>query len=118
MHRTPRDQSKLSDEIVVKILLQVVQCTYSVKEYCGDRRFGVHEYIQRSKRLVNSVCLGSRLLRDMTSIVGQQAKDYIENLQKLRRSLSEHADVSGAVTIYRVCGQLQAIGEAISLSSL
>lgn len=54
----------------------------------------------------------------MAPTVGQQAKHHIENFQKLRCSPSEHADVSVAVTVYRVCGQLQAIGKAISLSSL
>ena len=35
-----RDQSGRSNEIVVKILLQVIQCTYFVKEYCSERSFG------------------------------------------------------------------------------
>ena len=34
-----------SGEIVVKILIQVIQCTYFVKEYCGERLFGMHENI-------------------------------------------------------------------------
>ena len=59
------------------------------------------------------VYLGGRLLRDMTSLVDQQAKEYIDNLQKLRSSLSEHADVSAAVMVHRVCGELQNIGRAI-----
>jgi hypothetical protein len=37
-----RDQSQRTNEIVVKILLQVVQCTYFVKEYCSERSFGVY----------------------------------------------------------------------------
>ena len=35
-----RDQSGRSNEIVVKILLQVIHCTYFVKEYCNERPFG------------------------------------------------------------------------------
>ena len=38
-----RDQSKRSGEIVVKILTQVIQCTYFAKGYCGERSFGMHE---------------------------------------------------------------------------
>ena len=37
-----RDQSGRSKEIVVKILLQVIQCTYFVKEYCSERSFGTY----------------------------------------------------------------------------
>ena len=37
-----RDQSGRSNEIVVKILLQVIQCTYFVKEYCSERSFGTY----------------------------------------------------------------------------
>ena len=38
-----RDESKRSGEIVVKILMQVIQCTYFVKEYCSEWLFGMHE---------------------------------------------------------------------------
>ena len=38
-----RDQSQRSGEIVVKILIQVIQCTYFVKEYCSERSFGMRE---------------------------------------------------------------------------
>ena len=37
-----RGQSGRSNEIVVKILLQVIQCTYFVKEYCSERSFGMY----------------------------------------------------------------------------
>ena len=47
------------------------------------------------------------------SLVDQQAKDYINILQKLRCNLCEHASVSAAVLIHRVCGEIQAIGRAI-----
>jgi hypothetical protein len=40
-----RDQSQRSREIVVKILIQVIQCSYFVKEYCSERSFGMHENI-------------------------------------------------------------------------
>ena len=36
-----RDHSGRTNEIVVKILLQVIQCTYFVKEYCSERSFGM-----------------------------------------------------------------------------
>ena len=32
-----RDRLQRSNDIVIKILLQVVQCTYFVKEYCSER---------------------------------------------------------------------------------
>lgn len=48
------------------------------------------------------------------SLVDQQAKDDINNLQKLRHSLREHANVVVAVMVHRVCDELQAIGRAIS----
>ena len=106
-----RDQSKRSGEIVVKILTQVIQCTYFVKEYCSERSFGMHEKYIHSNVLssVNYVYLGVRLLRDTTSLVDQQAKDYIDALQKLRRSLNDHASTSAAATIYRVFGKIEDI---------
>ena len=56
---------------------------------------------------------GGRLLRDMTSLADQQAKEYIDNLQKLRSSLREHANVTTALMVHRVCGELKNIGIAI-----
>ena len=47
------------------------------------------------------------------SVVKQQAEGYIGNLQKLRRSLSEHASIRAivpGVLVHRVCGELEAIG--------
>lgn len=52
-------------------------------------------------------------MRDVASVVDQQAKDYVDTLQKLRRSLSEHASVSAIARIDRVFGKVEAIGRAI-----
>ena len=49
----------------------------------------------------------------MTSLVEKEANDYIDNLRQLRLCLGEHASVSAAVLVHRVCGQAQAIGRAI-----
>jgi hypothetical protein len=49
----------------------------------------------------------------MASLVKKEAKDYIDNLQQLRRCLGEHANVTAAVLVHRVCGQVQAIGKVI-----
>jgi hypothetical protein len=38
-----RDQSQRSNEIVVEILIQIIQCTYFVKGYCSERSFGKRE---------------------------------------------------------------------------
>ena len=38
-----RDHSQRSGEIVVKILIQIIQCSYFVKEYCSERSFGMRE---------------------------------------------------------------------------
>ena len=46
----------------------------------------------------------------MASLADQQAKGYIDNLKKLRSSLSEHANVTTAVMVHRVCGELRNIG--------
>ncbi len=35
-----RDQSQRFNEIVVKILIQIIQCTYFVKGYCSEWSFG------------------------------------------------------------------------------
>jgi hypothetical protein len=109
-----RDQSQRSDKIITKILIQVIQCTYFVKEYCSERSFGMHENIsiQTSLSSVDYVQQGGRLLRDTASLVDQQATDYVDTLQKLRRSLSDHASVSAAARIYRVFGKVEAIGTA------
>ena len=108
-----RDQSQRSNDIVLKILLQVVQCTYFVKEYCSERRFGMYECTSRGSEKADSVYAGGRLLRDMTSLVEKEANDYIDNLQQLRRCLGEHASVSATVLVHRVCGQVQEIGRVI-----
>ena len=108
-----RDRSQRSNDIVIKILLQVIQCTYFVKEYCGERRFGMYGCTSRGSKKAESVYSGGRLLRDMTSLVEKEANDYIENLRQLRRCLDEHASVSAAVLIRRVCGQVQVIGRVI-----
>ena len=108
-----RNQSQRSNDIVLKILLQVVQCTYFVKEYCSERRFGMYERISRGYKKANRAYAGGRLLRDMTSLVEKEAIDYIDNLQQLRRCLGEHSSVSAAVLVHRVCGHVQAIGTVI-----
>ena len=59
---------------------------------------------------LDCVCLGVRLLRDTASLVDQQANDYIDTLQKLRRGLNDHPSISAAATIYRVFGKIEAIG--------
>ena len=110
-----RDQSQRSNDIVLKILLQVVQCTYFVKEYCSERRFSMYKCTSRGFE-AKSVYAGGRLLRDMTSLVEKEANDYIDNLQQLRRCLGEHATVSAAVLVHHVCGQVQAIGRVIPSS--
>ena len=103
-----RDQSQRSGEIVVQILTQIIQCTYFVKEYCSERSFGMRENTSILSS-VDCIYLGGRLLRDTTSLVDQQAKDYIDALQKLRRSLNDHASISAAATIYRVFGKIEDI---------
>jgi len=108
-----RDRLQRSNDIVLKILLQVVQCTYFVKEYCSERRFGMYECTNRDSKKAKSAHAGGRLLRDMTSLVEKEANDYIDNLQQLRRCLGEHASVSAAVLVHRVCGQVQVIGRVI-----
>lgn len=65
---------------------------------------------------VDSPYSGGRLLRDMTSAVDQQAREYIDSLQNLRRSLHDNANVSAAVTVYRVFGKVNAIGTTIEIS--
>ena len=51
----------------------------------------------------------------MTSLADQQAIGYMDNLKKLRSSLSEHANVTTAVMVHRVCGELRNIGESNSV---
>ena len=60
---------------------------------------------------MNCAYTGGRLLRDTASFVAQQAQDYIDTLQTLCRSLSDHASVSAAAKIYRVFGKVEAIGK-------
>ena len=60
------------------------------------------------------------MLRDIMSVVKQQAEGYIGNLQKLRRSLSEHASIRAmvpGVLVHRVCGELEAIGRVAQSSN-
>jgi len=61
----------------------------------------------------NGVGSGGRLLRDMVSLIDQHAKDYIDNFRKLRVDISEHANITVAVMVHRVCGELQTIGKPI-----
>ena len=110
-----RDRSQRSDEIVGKILLQVIQCTYFVKEYCSERSFGMHVACAKLLASVEGVFSGGRLLRDFTSFVDQQAEDYIDSFQNLRCSLHEHASVSAAVIVHRTFGEPEIIGRPFRL---
>jgi len=74
-----RDRSQHSDEIVGKILLQILQCTYFVKEYCSERSFGMHVACAKLLASVEGVFSGGRLLRNFTSFADQQAEDYIDS---------------------------------------
>ena len=42
-----RNQSQRSNEVVLDILQQIVECAYFVKEYCGERRFGMYHCTSR-----------------------------------------------------------------------
>ena len=42
-----RNQSQRSNNVVLKILQQVVECTHFVKEYCSERRFGMYDCTSR-----------------------------------------------------------------------
>ena len=108
-----RDQSRRSEDIVTKILLQVIQCTYFVKDIAAS---GVSVCMDTHSDVLlsfNGVASGGRVLRDMVSLTDQQAKDYIDNFQRLRLNPSEHANITVAVMVHRVCGELQTIGKAI-----
>jgi len=62
---------------------------------------------------VDGFYAGGRLLRDTASFVDQQAKDYVDNLERLRRALYENASVNAAVKIYCVYGKVESIGKTI-----
>src|SRR6266852_836023 len=56
---------------------------------------------------------GVRLVKNITSLVDQQARDYIVNLQDLRRSLRGQASTTAAVVVCRVLDKLEDVGKSI-----
>jgi len=59
---------------------------------------------------------GMRFIRDIMSLVDQQARDYIANLQDLRRNLCGQASINAAVMVYRVFDKLEDVGKIIPFS--
>ena len=56
---------------------------------------------------------GVRLVKNIMSLVDQQARDYIANLQDLRRSLCGQASATAAVVVCRVFDKLEDVGKSI-----
>ena len=52
-------------------------------------------------------------MRDIISIVGQQALEYIANLRGLPRSLCGQASIAAAITVYRVFDMAEDMGKSI-----
>ena len=52
-------------------------------------------------------------MKNIMSLVNQQAQDYIFTLQDLRRSLHEQASTSAAVVVHRVFDKLEDVGKSI-----
>jgi len=110
-----RDRSQRSDEIIGKILLQVIQCTYFIREYCGQRSFGMHVVCVELLAFVEGVFSGGRLLRDLAPLVDKYVKDYVDSFQNLRCSLYEHTGVGAAVIVHRTFGEPEPIGRPFRL---
>ena len=51
-------------------------------------------------------------MRDIISMVDQQALEYIANLQGLRRSLRGQASIVAAVMVYRVFDKVEDVGKS------
>src|SRR5713101_3814063 len=60
-----------------------------------------------------TVSQGVRLVKNITSLVDQQARDFIANLQDLRRSLLGQASTTAAVIVCRVFDKLEDVGKSI-----
>ena len=56
---------------------------------------------------------GMRFIRDIMSLVDQQAQDYIANLQDLRRTLRGQASINAAVMVYRVFDKMEDVGKIV-----
>src|SRR6266849_10606105 len=56
---------------------------------------------------------GVRLVKNIMSLVDQQARDYIATLQDLRRSLRGQASTIAAVMVCRVFDKLEDVGKSI-----
>ena len=63
---------------------------------------------------IEGVSQGLRLVRDITSLVDEQARGYIASLQNLRHSLLGQAGTVAAVMVYRVFDKIEAIGKPTS----
>ena len=59
------------------------------------------------------VSQGVRLIKNIMSLVDQQAQDYIANLQDLRRSIHGQASTTAAVVVCRVLDKLEDVGKSI-----
>ena len=60
-----------------------------------------------------TVSQGVRLVKNITSLVDQQARNYIANLQDLRRSLHGQASTTAAVMVCHVFDKLEDVGKSI-----
>ena len=58
-----------------------------------------------------TVFQGVRLVKNITSLVDQQAQDYIVNSQGLRRSLHGQASTTAVVVVCRVSDKLEDVGK-------
>ena len=59
------------------------------------------------------VSQGVRLIKNIMSLVDQQAQDYIANLQDLRHSLHGQSSTTAAVVVCRVFDKLEDVGKSI-----
>ena len=56
---------------------------------------------------------GGRLVKNIMSLVDEQAQDYVDNLRNLRRSLCGQASTAAAVTVYCVFDEVEKIGKSM-----
>lgn len=109
--------SQRESVIVHRILQQVIQCTYFVKEYCRDSSFGRPSFTYATKPPnsphIHHVCSGMRAIKSIASNVSEEMDLYIANLKRLQTSLGTASSIEGTVMIHRVAEDLLEQGETL-----
>lgn len=108
-----RRRSERQNLTIIRILQQVTQCAYFVREYCRDERFGKQTRCVMYDHRAN-LCSAKRALKHIISGVEAQVRDYLGILRELRRSFVDDAVVLCTVKVYQVFDDIEAMQKVLN----